>query len=68
MTLQEKIIVSAYTGYLMCDWSSVHKYIEEKAGRPVWTHELADKNFRAALRERVKPDFLALCGEGCAGR
>ena len=61
MTLQEKIIVSAYTGFLMCDWSPVHKYIEEKAGRPVWTHELADKNFRAALRERVKPDFLALC-------
>ena len=62
MTLQEKIVVSAYTGYLMCDWSSVHKYIEEKMGRPVWTHELADKNFREALRERVKPDFLALCG------
>lgn len=65
--MQEKIIVSAYTGYLMCDWSPVHKYIEEKAGRPVFTHELADKNFLAALRKRVKPDFLALCGpEGVA--
>ena len=62
MTLQEKIIVSAYTGFLMCDWSSVHKYIEEKMGRPVWTHELADRNLIAALRERMKPDFLALCG------
>lgn len=68
MTLQEKIIVSAYTGYIMCDWSPVHKYIEDKMGRPVWTHELADENLLAALRERVKPDFIALCAtEGAAG-
>ena len=42
MTKQERIIVSAYTGFLMCDYDDLHKYIEEKVGRPVWTHELAD--------------------------
>ena len=63
MTLKEKIIVSAYTGYLMCDFSFVHKYIEEKMGRPVWTHEMAksNKEFHDELTRRVKPDFLALC-------
>ena len=30
MTLQEKIIVSAYTGFVMCDFDLVHKYIEER--------------------------------------
>lgn len=35
MTKQERIIVSAYTGFLMCDFSDVHKYIEEKLGRSV---------------------------------
>ena len=62
MTQQEKIVVSAYTGFLMCDWSSLHKYIEERMGRPVWTHEMGSDKFLADLREIVKPDFLALCG------
>lgn len=49
MTKQEKIIVSAYTGTLMCDFSDVHEYIEKKLGRPVFTHEMADN--------------LAICGD-----
>lgn len=63
MTLQEKIIVSAYTGYVMCDFSHVHKYIEKKMGRPVWTHELAASNtqFLEEIRWRILPDFLAIC-------
>lgn len=43
MTREERIIVSAYTGVLMCNFADMQKYIEEKLGRPVWTHELADK-------------------------
>ena len=62
MTLHERVIVSAYTGYLMCAFSHVHKYIEEKMGRPVWTHELGFKPIQAKIREAVKPDFLKLCG------
>lgn len=62
MTRQEKIIVSAYTGVLMCDFSDMHKYIEEKLGRPVWTHEMASYNVQEEIKNAVKPDFLALCG------
>lgn len=62
MTRQEKIIVSAYTGVLMCDFSDMHKYIEEKIGRPVWTHEMASYNVQEEIKNAVKPDFLALCG------
>ena len=51
MTLEEQIIVSAYTGYLMCDVSNVHKYIEKKLGRPVWTHEMATENFFCTISE-----------------
>lgn len=69
MTPQERIIVSAYTGYLMCDFPLVHKYIEEKMGRPVWTHEMRESNkeFREELMRRVKPDFLKLCGNDMEG-
>lgn len=61
MTKQEKIVVSAYTGFLMCDFGDVHKYIEEKMGRPVFTHELGFESTYAQIRERVKPDFIKLC-------
>ena len=61
MTKQEKIIVSAYTGYLMCDVSDVHKYVEELLGRPVWTHELSCEHVQREIMEKAKPDFLKLC-------
>ena len=41
MTKWEKVVISAYTGVLMCDFDDLHKYIEDKLGRPVWTHELS---------------------------
>lgn len=62
MTLEERVVVSAYTGVLMCDFHYVHEYIEKKLGRPVWTHELADKKILEEIQQRTKPDFIALCG------
>lgn len=61
MTKKEKIIVSAYTGYLMCDFADMQKYIEEKLGRAVFTHELAGEKIMKEVREKVKPDFIELC-------
>lgn len=61
MTLEEKLIVSTYTGYLMCDVSEVHKYIEKLLGRPVWTHELANPDIQAKIQEKSKEAFLNLC-------
>lgn len=63
MTLDEKIIVSAYTGYLMCDFSLVHAYIEKVMGRPIWTHEMTDKTFAEELCRRIKTEFLKICSD-----
>lgn len=63
MTKREKIIVSAYTGCLMCDFQDMHRYIEEKLGRPVFTHELASKAVLDEIRAAAKPDFLELCND-----
>lgn len=62
MSKEEKLIVSAYTGYLMVDFDDLHKYINEKLGRPVFTHELCGKTFDE-LHEIVKDDFLRLCDD-----
>ena len=40
-----------------------YKFIEEKLGRPVWTHELANELVINELKEAVKEDFLKLCAE-----
>lgn len=61
MTERERVIISAYTGYLMCDFHKVHQYIEEVFGRPVFTHEIGDPSFQKELQKLVKSDFLALC-------
>lgn len=63
MTERERIIVSAYTGFLMCDFNDLHKYIEEKMQRPVFIHELASEKFMEELREKIKDDFVGLCKE-----
>lgn len=61
MTEKEKIIVSAYTGILMTDFSKLHEYIEKKLGRPVWTHELADKSVVEEIKKKSEDDFLDIC-------
>ena len=63
MTKQERIIVSAYTGVLMCNFDDMHEYIEKKLGRPVWTHEMASNEFLDEVRNATRDDFLALCGD-----
>lgn len=66
MTYKEAVIISAYTGFLMCDFDDMHKYIEEKLGRPVWTHELGYKEIQEEIRQKCKSEFLELCKEANA--
>lgn len=62
MTKQEQIIVSAYTGYLIADnFDEVQDYIQQKLGRPVFTHELADPRVLEEIRDKVRPDLLSIC-------
>lgn len=61
MTYEERVIVSAYTGYCMCNMQDVHRYIELKLQRPVFTHELAKADILAEIRDKTRDDFLRLC-------
>jgi hypothetical protein len=61
LTLDQALLVSAYTGFLIVsDFGQVHEYVEKVMGRSVWTHEFAEKSFREELKEKLKPDFLLL--------
>lgn len=60
MTQHEKVVLSAYTGILMCDIDLVNKYITKILGRPVFTHELNSEEIWEEIREKSKEDFMAV--------
>ncbi len=58
MTKREAAIVSAYTGYLIGEFSDFQAYAEEVMGRHIFTHEfpsIADE-----LKEKSKKDFMSI--------
>lgn len=62
MTHYEKVVLSAYTDLLLVDdFADVQRYIEEKLGRPTFTHELASKELCEEIKEKVRPDLLKIC-------
>lgn len=61
MTKREKIVVSAYTGILMCDWGDLHEYIESILERPVQTFELRKESIWEEIRKKSEHDFMEIC-------
>lgn len=65
LTKEQAAIIGAYTGVLCGPFDEMHEYIERVMGRPVWTHEMADREVMAKIAAESKDDFLALgavCG------
>lgn len=60
MTNREKIIISAYTGLLVCDFSDLHEYIEKTLERPVSTCELTDEQVWNEIKEALKDEYEAI--------
>ena len=62
LTKEQAIIISGYTGILMCKFSLLHEDIEKRLGRPVFTHEFADEDFFSKKVSLLYiEDFLATC-------
>ena len=61
MTKHEAVVISAYTGITLCEFSAIHEYIEKVLKRPVFTHELSQNRIMDEIQEKSRPDFLAIC-------
>jgi len=61
MTLQEAVIISAYTKVTLCDFEHIHGYVEKILERPIFTHEFASREIQAEIKEKSKPDFMKIC-------
>jgi hypothetical protein len=61
LTKEQAAIIGAFTGIVCGPFSDVHEAIEKKLGRPVWTHQLADKEVWEEIKSAFRDDFMALC-------
>lgn len=64
MTIKEKVICECFTGICFCvgnERDEVYKYLSEKFGRTVFTHELADYKMQEEIKTRTREDFIKVC-------
>jgi hypothetical protein len=63
LTREQAAIIGLYTGVSVGPFEDVHKLAEDLLGRPVFTHELANKDLWEELKALVMPQFISLCAE-----
>lgn len=63
MTKKEVAIVTAYTEFLIGEFSDFHEYIEKILCRPVFTHELANLKIWDEIKEKSRNDFINITVE-----
>jgi hypothetical protein len=54
MMTKAHAILSAYTGFMLGDFSDMHEYIEEVLDRSVGTHEMANEDLWVQIKQKIK--------------
>lgn len=60
LTKEQAVVLSGFTGLLHGNFSDFHEDVERRMGRPVFTHELGNKDFTAKVKEAYRDDFIAM--------
>ena len=61
MTKKESLLISAFTGFMVCkNFSDMHEFIEEVLERPVFTHEMGSAEFLKEIQEKLKPQLIEM--------
>ena len=62
MNKREALVFTAYTGQMFVkDFSEFHAFAEELLGRPIWTHQFANKDIAKLLKKSVEKEFIQIC-------
>jgi len=64
LTREQAAIIGAFTGISCGPFEDIHGLIERVLGRSVFTHEMADKDLWAQVKELIQPEYLAICAIG----
>lgn len=61
LTKEQAIVITGFTGIMICkSFSDFHEDVEKRLGRPVFTHEFANKKLREKIKELYKSDFIEM--------
>jgi hypothetical protein len=61
LTQAQANVLTAYTGILLGDIAEFQRYAEVLLGRPIMTHEFADKATWVELKEASRDTLFAMC-------
>lgn len=68
LTKEQAIVLTGFTGRLCCRFSDFHEDAEKRLGRPIYTHEFADKAMSKTLEELYRVDFKKLIGADASNK
>lgn len=60
ITKEQAIVLSGFTGILMCHFSELHQDVEKRMKHPVFTHQFGDEEFSEKVKQLYRDDFVAL--------
>lgn len=60
LSKQDGIVLSAYTGILMCDFGDLMQYAEKLMDEPILNHEFGNHGFMYRLKQAASDDFHKL--------
>ncbi len=60
LTKEQAIVLSGFTGIVCCKFDLMHKDVEKRLNRPVFTHEFGNEIFVVIVRELYRGDFMKL--------
>jgi len=59
LTKEQAIVITGFTGIMACkSFNDFHGDVEKRLGRPVFTHEFANKELSEEIKELYKSDFM----------
>lgn len=60
ITKEQAVVLSGFTGILMCNFGDLHGDVEKRMGHPVWTHQFGSQEFSEKVKQLYRDDFMAL--------
>jgi len=57
LTLEQAIVLTGFTGVVMCPFQDLQADVEKRMGRPVFTHQFGSQEIAEQIKQLYKPDF-----------
>lgn len=60
LSKEQCVVLTGFTGVMHGSFSDFNEDIEKRLGRPVFTHEMTDKETMTKIKEIYRNDFISM--------